>query len=175
MDYLKQFVIPFGGLKPGKRQFSFEVDDLFFEQFEHSEIKKGKIKVGISMEREEKILILNFLIDGKVELPCDRCYEPFFLPVNGKERLIVKFGDSFHEENEEVQIIPLGETQIDVGPFIYEFVHLLVPVRRVHPEDENGNSQCDPEIIKRIDERVTSSDPDPRWEVLKKLKPKNLN
>lgn len=173
MDYLKQFVIPFGGLKPGVHQFSFEVDDLFFERFEHSEIKKGKFKVEVAFEREEKMLILNFLINGKVDVPCDRCYESFLLAVNGKERLIVKFGDGFHEENEEVQIIPLGETQIDISPFIYEFVHLLIPYRRVHPEDENGNSLCDPEVIKRIDEREAASEPDPRWEVLKKLKPKN--
>ena len=173
MDYLKQFVIPFGGLKPGVHQFTFKVDDLFFEQFEHSEIKKGKFTVEVAFEREEKMLILNFVINGKVEIPCDRCYESFLLPVSGKERLIVKFGDGFHEEDEEVQIIPIGETQIDISPFIYEFVHLLIPYRRVHPEDENGNSQCDPDIIKRIDEREATSEPDPRWEALKKLKPKN--
>jgi uncharacterized protein len=172
MDYLKQFVIPFGGLKPGVHQFSFEVDDLFFEQFEHSEIKKGKVTVKIAFGREEKMLILNFDISGNVEVPCDRCYESFLLPFSGQERLIVKFGNSFHEENEEVLIIPTGETQIDVSSFIYEFVHLLIPFRRVHPEDENGNSLCDPEIIKRIDEIEESSEPDPRWEVLKKLKPK---
>ncbi len=170
MEYLKQFVISFGGLKPGVHQFSFEVDDLFFEQFEHSEIKKGKLTIGVAFEREEKMLILNFLINGKVDVPCDRCYESFLLPVYGKERLIIKFGNDFHEENEEVLIIPVGETQIDISPFIYEFVHLLIPYRRVHPEDENGNSQCDPEVIKRIDEREAASEPDPRWEVLKKLK-----
>jgi uncharacterized protein len=173
MDYLKQFVIQFGGLKSGLHQFSFTVEDLFFGQFEYSEIKKGNVNVKIDFEREEKILILNFLIDGKVEMHCDRCYEPFLLPISGKERLIVKFGNDFHEENEEVQIIPEGETQIDISSFIYEFIHLLIPFRRVHPEDENGNSLCDPEIIKRIDERESSSEPDPRWEVLKKLKLKN--
>jgi len=173
MDYLKQFVIPFGGLKPGMHQFSFKIDDLFFDQFEYSEIKKGSVTVEIDLEREEKMLILNFIISGKVEMHCDRCYEPFLLPVSGKERLIVKFGHDFHEENEEVQIIPEGETQIDTSSFIYEYIHLLVPFRRIHPDDENGNSLCDPEITKRIEEREVTSEPDPRWEVLKKLKPKN--
>jgi uncharacterized metal-binding protein YceD (DUF177 family) len=173
MDYLKQFVIPFGGLKPGVHQFSFEIDDLFFDQFEQSEIKKAKIKVDISLEREEKLLLLNFVINGTVEFLCDRCYEPFLLPVSGNERLIVKFGDHYQEEDDEVQIIPAGETEIDVSPFIYEFVHLMIPYRRVHPEDENGNSLCNPDIIKRIDEREETSGPDPRWEVLKKLKTNN--
>ena len=78
MDYLKQFVIPFGGLKSGMHKFSIKVDDLFFEQFEYSEIKKGSVSVEVGLEREEKMLILNFIISGKVEMHCDRCYEPFF-------------------------------------------------------------------------------------------------
>ena len=173
MDYLKQYVIQFGGLKPGIHQYSFLIDDLFFKQFDYSEIKKGNVRVLIDLEKEEKMLILNFALSGNVEVYCDRCSEPFLLPIRGEERLIVKFGHDFHEENEEVQIIPEGETQIDISSFIYEYVHLLVPVSRIHPSDENGNSLCDPEIIKRIEEREASSEPDPRWEVLKKLKPNN--
>jgi uncharacterized protein len=173
MDYLRQYVIQFGGLKPGVHQFTFLIDELFFEHFEYSEIKKGKVPVDLSLEREEKMLVLHFTIEGFVEVLCDRCYSPFSQPVKGKETLIVKFGKDFHEENEEVQIIPEGELHIDVSPFIYEYIHLLLPYRKVHPEDEEGNSLCDPEVIKRIEERETLSEPDPRWEVLKKLKTKN--
>ena len=173
MDYLKQYVIQFAGLKPGMHQFSYQVDDLFFEYFEYSEIKKGKVEVVIDLEKDEKMLVLHFSIHGNVEVPCDRCYLPFSLFLNGRETLIIKFGKDYHEENEEVQVIPEGETHIDVSPFIYEYIHLLMPFRKVHPEDSEGNSLCDPEVIKRIDERETPSEPDPRWEVLKKLKTKN--
>jgi len=173
MDYLKQFVIQFGGLKPGVHQFSFLIDDLFFEHFEYSEIKKGEVSVLIDLEKEEKMLVLHFAIDGKVEFPCDRCYLPFWLDIKGEENLIVKFGKDYHEENEDIQVIPEGEHHIDVSPFIYEYIHLLMPFRKVHPEDEDGNSLCDPEVIKRIDEREALSEPDPRWEILKKLKTKN--
>lgn len=173
MDYLKLFVIPFGGLKPGNHQFSYEIDDLFFEQFEYSEIKRGAIKVSIDLEREEKMLVLHFSIEGTVEVNCDRCAVPFSFPVKGEETLIIKFGQDYHEEDDEIQIIPEGEKQLDVSPFIYEYIHLLIPSRKVHPEDENGISECDPEVIKRIEERENSSGPDPRWEVLKKLKTNN--
>ena len=173
MDYLKQYVIQFGGLKPGVHQFSYFINELFFEHFEYSEVKKGEVNVLIDLEREEKMLVLHFSITGHVEVPCDRCYIPFSLPLNGRETLIVKFGKDYHEENEEIQIIPEGETHLDISPFIYEYVHLLMPFRKVHPEDENGDSLCDPEVIKRIEERGSISEPDPRWEVLKKLKSKN--
>ena len=173
MDYLKQFVIPFGGLKPGTHQFNYEIDDLFFERFEYTEIRKGKIIVSVSLDREETMLVFHFSIDGEAEVDCDRCSVPFFIPLKGSNTLIIKFGADFHEESEEVQIIPEGETQIDISQFIYEYIHLLVPFRKVHPEDENGVSACDPEVIKRIEEWEEPTEPDPRWEVLKKLKTKN--
>ena len=173
MEHLRQFVIPFGGLKPGTHHFSFEIDDKFFEHFEHSEIRKGNFIVEVLLEKEEKVLNFGFTISGSAEVTCDRCGEPFRLPFNGTERLIVKFGENYHEENDEVQIIPLGENNLDVSPFIYEYVHLLLPARRVHPEDGQGFSHCDPEIIKRIEEQDPATGTDPRWEALKKLQSKN--
>ena len=173
MDFIKEFVIPFGGLKIGIHHFDFEIDDQFFEHFKYSEIKKGKVTVHLKMEKEEKMLLLKFSLEGNVRVPCDRCYEPVDIRINGDESLIVKPGDGYYEESEEIQIIPEGDTQLDISPFLYEYVHLLLPVRRTHPEDENGKSLCNPEIVKRIDEISTSLEPDPRWEILKKLKTKN--
>ena len=173
MDYLRQFVISFKGLKPGEHQYDFDIDDLFFDSFEYSELKKGQIHVHLNMMKEETMLILQFNLAGKITVPCDRCFEPVDIPVEGDEELIIKFGSDFHEESESIQIIPEGEGQIDVSNFIYEYIHLLVPARKVHPEDEEGNSSCDPEIIKRLDTIAPSSEPDPRWEVLKKLTTKN--
>lgn len=169
MDYLRQFVIPFKGLKPGEHPYAFSADDLFFESFDYSEIRKGKVDVQLRLIREETMLVLHFDLAGTVTLPCDRCSEPMEIPVSGHEDLIVKFGNDFHEESESIQIIPEGETQLDVSPFIYEYIHLLIPVRRIHPEDEEGNSSCDPEIMKRIDALSDSHEPDPRWDALKKL------
>lgn len=170
MDWFKQFVIQFGGLEAGQHHFDFEIDNTFFEHFEYSEIKNGTIDVHLELVKEEKVLAFHFSFDGKVILPCDRCFEPVDLKISGTEHLIVKFGDGYYEENEELQIIPEGVNQFDISPFLYEYIHLLLPVRRVHPEDENGNSLCDPEIIKMLDQTSSPGEPDPRWEVLNKLK-----
>ena len=172
MNDLGQFVIPFGGLKPGNHQYDFEIDDLFFDHFEFGEIKKGHVSVRLDLEKEAKLLVLNFHFRGNVEVPCDRCAEPFSLPVAGNDRLIVKSGSGYYEENEVVQVIPEGESQLDVSPFIYEFIHLLLPVRRIHPERRNGESTCNPEILKKLNAEEKSNDPDPRWEALKKLRDK---
>jgi uncharacterized metal-binding protein YceD (DUF177 family) len=169
MDYFRQFVIPFSGLKQGIHRFDFEADDLFFEHFEYSEIKNGRISVGLNLTKEENLLVLDFTFDGQVTLPCDRCFEPVDLRIQGKNRLCVKYGSGYYEENEALQIIPEGETQFNVSPFIYEFIHLLLPVKRIHPEDENGESRCNPEVLKMLEDLSEKHAPDPRWEVLNDL------
>jgi uncharacterized protein len=170
-----QFVIPFGGLKQGNHQYPFEIDESFFDHFEYGEIKKGTLSVGLDLEKEGNLLVLNFNFRGQVEIPCDRCGELFSLAISGNDRLIVKSGSGYYEEDEMIQVIPEGESQIDVSPFIYEFIHLLLPIRRVHPDDMNGESTCNPEILKKLDPEQKSSMPDPRWEALNKLRDKLQN
>jgi uncharacterized protein len=173
VEYLRQFVIPFKGLKSGEHQYDFDIDDLFFEAFEYSELKKGQIRVQLNLVKEDSMLVLQFNLAGQITVPCDRCLEPVNIRVEGDEELIIKFGSDFHEESESIQVIPEGETMIDVSNYIYEYIHLLVPARKVHPEDEEGNSSCDPEILKRLDTILPPAEPDPRWEALKKLTTKN--
>ena len=170
MNYYSQFIIPVTGLKPGSHQFDFEIDDSFFENFEYSEIRNGGIHLHLVIEKEENLLVFHFDFKGQVRVPCDRCYDLFDLPIEGKERLILKFGSDFHEESEEVQVVPIGENHFDISPFIYEFIHLSLPVRRVHPENEFGENICDAEIIRRLEDLSSSSGPDPRWEALAQLK-----
>jgi uncharacterized metal-binding protein YceD (DUF177 family) len=173
MNSLTQFIIPVTGLKPGSHQFDFEIDDSFFEHFEYSEIRKGRINLHLVIEKEDNLLDFHFNFNGKVRIPCDRCYEPFDLPIEGNEHLILKFGNDYHEESEEIQVIPIGQNHFDISPFIYEYIHLSLPVRRVHPDNESGESTCDAEIIHRLENLSSSSGPDPRWEALAALKKKS--
>jgi uncharacterized protein len=41
----------------------------------------------------------------------------------------------------------------------------------VHPEDKNGKSTCDPEMLEKLRKHVViiDSEADPRWNELKKL------
>ena len=39
MNNLKEYLIPFVGLKEGKHQFDYQIDDSFFEHFEFDEYK----------------------------------------------------------------------------------------------------------------------------------------
>ena len=167
-----QYQIAFSGLNPGMHSFDFQIGDKFFEQVKDAEITGGQVSVVVTMAKEERMMDLHLEISGRVRVPCDRCNELMDLEVKGHERLIVKLGDHYYEESEDVQVIPDTAHQFDLSPFMYEYIHLLLPIRRVHPEDEEGNSQCDPEIIKKLKELSERHIQDPRWEALAQLKKK---
>jgi uncharacterized metal-binding protein YceD (DUF177 family) len=170
MKALQEFEIPFLGLKEGVHDYAFDIDAAFFESFEYSEVKQGDVHVDVSLERQERMLIFNFSINGAVELPCDRCLAPMQLEVKGDERLIVKYGQEWGEESEEVIIMPETESRIDISGFIYEYIMLMLPFKRVHPEDSDER-MCDVSMLEKLDQHSDTGS-DPRWDALKDLKDK---
>jgi uncharacterized protein len=178
LKQLKQFSIPFTGLKLGKHQFEFEIDNSFFDAFEYSLIKKGHLKAEVELDKQETMLILNFHITGTTELDCDKCLSLFNAPVDIKERQIVKFAED-DLESDDLEIIMLNkkESEIDVSGMIYEFITVSVPYIKVCEENGEG-TQCDKEMIARLEslsvgsreEEAEETSNDPRWAALKKLK-----
>ncbi|MCU0349823.1 MAG: DUF177 domain-containing protein, partial [Flavobacterium sp.] len=124
MKNLKEYLIPFAGLKIGKHQFEYQVDKKFFEHFDFDEYNDVTIKVDVILEKKSTMLELHFKHKGTVNVPCDVTNEEFDLPVKGKLTLIVKFGETFNNENEELLILPHGEFQVDVSQYIYESIVL---------------------------------------------------
>ena len=112
---------------------------------------------------------------GTVNVPCDVSGEEFDLPIKGKLKLLVKFGDAFNDDNEELLILPHGEFQVSVAQYIYESIILSVPLRRIHPGVKDGSlshvidklESLSPQENKK--EEQQNNDIDPRWENLKKL------
>jgi len=165
-----EFIIPFKGLSLGFHEFTYEVNDLFFEEIDYSEIKRGEIKVDLELEIQETMLIFNFKIDGSVEVDCDRCLEAFNYPINGEQRLFIQFGASYKEETDEMITIPKDDHEINIAPIIYEYIQLLLPLQKMHFDDENGEMTCNKEMLEKLNAISKEEEIDPRWEILKKLK-----
>lgn len=172
---MKDYIIQFSGLKEGIHTFDFRIGKMFFDHFDHSEITECDIALELELEKRTRMLILNFRFQGSAQFPCDRCGDPLDQPITGADRLIIKFGPEPGEESEEVIILPEKEHKVDVSHYIYEFLTLHVPARRVHGEDENGESLCNHEVISRLEEHSGEQESDPRWDALKKLKNKKNN
>ena len=173
MKKLKEYLIQFAGLKLGKHQFDYQLDNSFFGCFDYDEFNEVNINVVLILEKKNTMLEFNFDYNGVVNIPCDLTNELFDLPVKGKLRLIVSFGEEFNNENEELLVLPHGEFQVDVSQYIYEGIVLSVPVKRIHPGVKDGSLETEAfETLDKLapkDENKENEDIDPRWENLKKL------
>ncbi len=170
MKVTNEFLIPFLGLKLGKHQFESQISKAFFGHFEYEEFESSQIKVNLVLEKQSNMLELNFKHVGTINVPCDVTNENFDLPIKGKLKLIVRFGEHYNDENEELLILPFGEHQIDVSPYIYEMIVLSIPLKRVSPQAESFQDQAKWNTIEVKDEiEVKEEEIDPRWAALKKL------
>ncbi len=170
----KDFLIQFSGLKVGKHQFDYQINRDFFNLFDYDEFENVNIQASIVLNKKTTMLELTFQHKGTVTVPCDLTNELFDLPVKGKMDVLVKFGDTYNDENEELLILPHGEFQLNVAQYIYEMIVLSVPQKRIHPGVENGTltSPALEYLEHQHDEpeqQEENNETDPRWDILKQL------
>ena len=176
MKSINEYLIPFVGLKIGKHQFEYNIDKKFFDKFSFDEFENCDIKAKVVLEKKATMLEIHFNHAGTVNVPCDLTGELFDLPIKGKLKLIVQFGDEFNNDNEELLILPNGEHQIDLSQYIYEMIVLSIPLKRIHPGVKDGTLQSEAlEKLKELqvnevkEKEIKEENIDPRWDKLKKL------
>ena len=164
------------GLKSGKHQFDFQVDDSFFAAHESSMIQHASLAIRIDLEKSDTMMIAHFGIKGKVELECDRSLEKFWHKLQSTDRLVYKYGETDEELTDEIMVISRGSTHIDFSQPIYEFATLAIPQRKIKPEldTEDAGERDDLKLVyssapSADAEETTENDTDPKWLALKKL------
>ena len=175
MKHLKEFTIPFVGLKDGKHHFDFEIDKTFFDSFDYDEFNSSDMLVDLTLEKKATQMELHFNIKGTVNINCDLTNEPYNQIIKNDFDLVVKFGESYNDENEELLILPHGEYELHLEQYCYELIVLAVPTKRIHPGVKDGT--LDSDILKKLEElspkskeiKEDNEEIDPRWNTLKKL------
>jgi len=147
---LKQYRIGFTGLSTGTHRFSFVIGPAFFDGFQVAAFEEGSVKLELELEKTSTMLVLHFQFEGEVLLACDRCLESYSQPLAFGKRLLVKFGDAHAEQSDEIVLIPATESHVDIAQFVYEFIHLGLPLRHVHPDREDGSPGCRPEALETL-------------------------
>ena len=169
MEKDNEFLIPVSGLALGVHSFKFDIKDDFFADMDYSEVKQADVTVDLEVLREELMMTLNFHVEGKVLVPCDRCADEFFIPIQSEQVFYIKFGAEGVEESDDVVVVPAEEHAYDIRSLIYEYIILSIPIHRVHPEGE-----CNPQVLAMLshDEEPTVEETatDPRWAALKDVK-----
>jgi uncharacterized metal-binding protein YceD (DUF177 family) len=162
--------IPLSGLKEGLHTFDFEINKEFFEKFEGSEINEGELVAGITVEKRSTHADLRIKISGTVRIVCDRCLDMFDYPLSSENRILVKFATKSEEIDPDILYLPHGENELDLQQHIYEFIMLALPIRKIHPNDSDGKSKCNPAMLQKLNDlRAEEPESDPRWDQLKKL------
>ena len=171
MNSLESLKIDLKGLKDEETSLEFNLDDSFFGALDSADVKKGSLHVSVSIRKATGFFELNFHTDGIVIIPCDRCLDDMEQPVETDNRLIVKLGSNYSEED-DIIVVPEDEGILDTSWIIYEFVALAIPIRHVH-----APGKCNPAMTEALEELSAdrSSDEasdqpiDPRWSKLADL------
>ena len=116
--------IQFIGLKLGEHHFEYDIDNKFFEEFEYDEFNDANLKTNLVLNKKTTLLELHFVVSGTINVNCDLTNEPYDQKITNDFDLVVKFGNEYNNDNEDILIIPHGEYEINVAQYIYELIVL---------------------------------------------------
>jgi uncharacterized metal-binding protein YceD (DUF177 family) len=172
LNSLQLYSISLTGVKEGVHHYKFDLNDKFFHEFYNEEDQpSANIVAEVEMIKHSLVITLNIKIQGNIRVCCDRCLEDFDLEISGQSRLYVKNGEEDGELSEDVIVVSESTTEIPLAQHFYELYNLSLPLRYIHPEDEDGQSLCNQEMINKLNEHILKPEEntDPRWDSLKKL------
>lgn len=177
MKELTQFKIPLSGLKQGRHQFLYDIDKMFFTYFDYDEFWDAILKLDVELIKSSTSLALKLHVEGEIGVQCYVTNESYMQPIKDTYEFVVRYGDEYNDEQENILIIPHGSIEVDIKQYVYETILLSVPARLVHPGLEDGSLQSDiKDILDDLrvdapseDEEDFDDDIDPRWDELKKL------
>ena len=177
MKHLKTYTIQFVGLKQGEHDFQYEIDNTFFEHFDYDDFNSIVVDLKVTLIKKSTLMEFYFDAEGTVNVNCDLTNEPYDNPLETSYKLVVKFGQEYNDEIDDILILPHGEYEVNIAQYIYETLVLAMPAKRVHPGVEDGTLKSD--ILDKLEELSIKNNQeeeeqepqpkeiDPRWDKLK--------
>jgi uncharacterized protein len=170
---LKEFAVNIIGLSKKAHLFNYHLEKGFFEKYGTEAVSEGRFDVEVVLDKKETFIEVDFKISGKAALVCDRTLDPFDFPINETRKVVFKYGEEAQEISDEIVIITRDQDSLDLGQYLYEFIALAIPIKKLHPRfaHEAGNDQPMVYSTSQNETEEKENEPiDPRWEKLKKLK-----
>ncbi len=166
---LKDFNINIVGLSNKVHHFQFEVGEAFLRHFGSGLIEEGAFTVDLDLDKHETFIQVDFKIKGTARLVCDRSLDQFDYPIETAGKIVFKYGDGDVELDDDIVQIDRGTTQLEVGRYIFEFIGLAIPMKKLHPRFAETEHEEDELIYTSEKEKEEEEEIDPRWEKLKNL------
>lgn len=172
MNPLSAYKITFSGLKEGNHNFNFEVSNQLFLSFKYLEFNNCKISADVNLIKKSNLLEIEIKSKGTINLNCHVSDESFDYDHSEHHKFVVKFGNSFNDEDPEMLVVPFGTYEINLSQQLYEMIVLSLPLKVVHPGINDGTLKS--KTLERLKDfqnrKMNSKNTDPRWDKLKDLK-----
>lgn len=184
------FKLPLKSLGVGTHEFEYHLDKQFFVNMESSDIHDADLNVALTVQYNGDIYNLDFHITGEVVLICDRCLDDLRFPIDATYHIVVKYGEDYNDDNDEVLEIPETDNTLNVAYMIKDTVELAIPMKHIHPLGKcnrqmsamlkkhratsgDDDAELENELIDEIDnidaQSSAAGNSDPRWDALRKL------
>lgn len=185
MSKFELYKVVLKDLNTETRVYEYDLNEVYFKKIDSPEVQKGNVRAVVKATKKNMAFELEFFLEGVILIPCDRCLDTMEQNINYKEKLLVKFGDTFSEEN-EIVIVPESDGGINIAWFLYEFIVLNIPLKHVHPSGEcnktmatklkrhitksKDDDDSDTEVEEEDDDfTIEDNQIDPRWEGLQNI------
>lgn len=151
-----------------KHEEILEPEDLELSEYE---FLGGAIKMNF--DRQPRFIRVNYKLQGRVELVCDRSLKPFEFPVETSYEVVFKTDVKEETATEEgaVRRFNFVNNSFSIEKEVRGSILLKIPIKKIHPDflDEEGN-------VIEFEEKSYGKPPedeedpiDPRWDKLKEL------
>ncbi len=189
MGKFSAFKLALKSLGEGVHEFEYKLGKQFFVDMENSDVHDADLTVHLTVTHRHDAYDLDFRVDGTVTLLCDRCLDDLIVPIDATYRLMVKYGEDYNDESDDLLIIPQSDNDLNVSYMIYDTVVLAIPIKHVHPLGKcnrqmssllkrhravtpGEDAELQEELLDSIDDvdaDAGGGSTDPRWDALKGL------
>ena len=171
MGRFDKYNVDLKGLKVASLNLEFNLDNTFFGDIDGEEFQKGSVKAVVTVKKNRDLFDFSFALNGTVIVPCDRCLDDLEVDVNTENTLRVKLGEEYADDG-DIVIVPEQDGDLNIAWYLYEFIVLALPMKRVH-----APGKCNNEMTGKLKKHSADNEDadneeqgiDPRWESLKNI------
>lgn len=136
-SFENQYSLNLFGLKNGRNQVEFEIDDDFLTHFPKALMSGCQAKAVLTIDKFTSHLQIHFDLTGTVKVECDRCAEEMLLPIAAEHTVIYSYEKKFkNQDDEELDIVYIHENdnRLVLVQDFYDFLTIALPLRKVHED-----------------------------------------
>ena len=184
-----EYNVPLKSMPAGEKDYAFRLDKRFFENMECTDVRGADLDAALKVTHRNGVYEIDLRLSGEVTVACDRCLDDLQLPVDSDYHIVVKYGQEFKQDSDELLEIPEGDDCLNVAYMIYDTTMLARPMKPVHPlgkcnramsallkkhratRSDDPDADLEDELLDGIDDEpaADSAPADPRWDALKGL------